>query len=79
MPQTLALAGGSFVFLAVVVVLFFGMVFGLYTRRGSGIDEHPNDGLDGAPGAKQPDAPSGAGTLEGHDDGPDPFATHGTA
>ena len=61
----LALAGGSFIFLAFVVVMFLGVIFGLYTRRGSGIDEHPNDGLDGAPGAKTPDDASGSSALEG--------------
>jgi uncharacterized iron-regulated membrane protein len=35
------LAGGSWIFLTVVVVLFFAVVFGYYTRRGSAINLRP--------------------------------------
>ena len=78
----LALAGGSFIFLAVIVVLFFAVVFGYYTIAGSGINQHPNDGLDGAPGAGGPSEASGMGrnpgnTREDHSVG-DTFSTHGT-
>ena len=37
----LALAGGWFIFLAFVVVLFFAVAFGYYTRRGSAISQTP--------------------------------------
>src|SRR3954466_2256952 len=33
----------------------FGVVFGYFTVRGSGIDNHPSDGRGGAPGSKLPD------------------------
>jgi Thioredoxin len=36
-----ALAGGSWIFLAVVVALFFIVVYSFYTRRGSGISQTP--------------------------------------
>jgi protein-disulfide isomerase len=41
MPFVLALAGGSWIFIGIVVVIFFAVVFGYYTRRGSGINQHP--------------------------------------
>lgn len=37
----LALAGGSLIFLVFIIVFFFAIVFGFYTRKGSGIDQHP--------------------------------------
>jgi hypothetical protein len=37
----LALAGGSLIFAAFLVVLFFVVVYGYYTRRGSGISQTP--------------------------------------
>lgn len=40
----LALAGGSWIFLVFIVVFFFAMVYGFYTRKGSGIDQHPIGG-----------------------------------
>lgn len=68
-----ALAGGSFVFLAIVVLILAGVVFGFYTRRGSGIDEHPSDGSEGAPGAQ------GRSEVSGKDQGDgSAFDTHGT-
>jgi hypothetical protein len=85
MPAPLAvvaLAGGSFTFLTVIVVLFFAVVYGYYTIGGSGINEHPNDGLDGAPGSQGPSQASGMGrspgtTSENHRVG-DTFSTRGT-
>lgn len=68
-----AFANGSFIFVAVVVVIFFAVAFGFYTRRGSGIDEHPSDGLDGAPGAQ------GRSEVSGKDQGESSaLDTHGT-
>ncbi len=47
----IALAGGSLIFLAVIVVLFFAFAYGFYSRRGSGIDQHPiGAGKAGRPG-----------------------------
>jgi len=77
-----ALAGGSFIILGVMIVFFFAVVFGFFTRTGSGIDEHPNDGLDGAPGSEALGHESGTGrssgeTSQDHSVG-DTFSTHGT-
>jgi hypothetical protein len=33
----------------------FGLVFGYFTVRGSGINNHPSDGRGGTPGSKLPD------------------------
>lgn len=78
----IALAGGSWIFLAVVVAFFFAVVYGFYTIKGSGINKHPNDGLDGAPGSHGPSEASGKGrssgdTSDGNSVG-DTFSTHGT-
>jgi protein-disulfide isomerase len=51
----LALAGGSWIFIGVIVVLFFAVVFGYYTRRGSGINQHPYADRNASSG---PEAPS---------------------
>jgi hypothetical protein len=60
---TLALAGGSGIFGAFLVVFFFAVVYALFTRTGSGIEERPYfNRYGGAPGAQ------GAGTVSGHDD-----------
>lgn len=77
-----ALAGGSFIFLGVVVLLFFAVVLGFYTIGGSGITKHPSDGLDGAPGSAGPSEASGKGRSSGtasedHSVG-DTFSSHGT-
>ena len=68
--------------LGFMVVMFFAVVFGFFTIAGSGIDKHPNDGLDGAPGSEGPSEASGIGrspgtTSENHGVG-DTFSTHGT-
>ena len=78
----LALAGGSFIILGVMVVFFFAIVYGFYTIKGSTINAHPNDGLDGAPGSEAPSEGDGKGRSSG-DTGPghsvgDTFSTHGT-
>ena len=44
-----ALAGGTWIFVAVVVALFFIVVFGYYTRTGSGISQTPYRRPDGPP------------------------------
>lgn len=77
-----ALAGGSFIFIGVIVLIFFAVVYGYYTVRGSAIDLHPNDGLDGAPGSAGPGEASGKGrSSEDHGGGISAggdFSTHGT-
>ncbi|HYP49155.1 MAG TPA: hypothetical protein VEQ61_11000 [Thermoleophilaceae bacterium] len=68
-----ALADGSWIFLLVLVLILVGIIFGYYTRTGSGIDQHPSDGLDGAPGAE------GQSELSGRDEGEgSALDTHGT-
>jgi hypothetical protein len=69
----LGAAGGSYIVVGVVVVLIVGLIAGFYTRTGSGIDDHPSDGGDGAPGAKGASEPSGQDQGEGS-----AFSTHGT-
>lgn len=44
-----ALAGGSLIFGAFLVVMFFAVVYGYYTRRGSGISQTPYRRPDGPP------------------------------
>jgi protein-disulfide isomerase len=44
-----ALAGGSLIFVAVVVALFFAVAYGYYTRTGSGISQTPYRRPDGPP------------------------------
>ena len=61
MNPIFALAGGSFIFLGVIIALFFAVIFGYYTYRGSGINAHSNNGLDGAPGSEAPSQASGKG------------------
>ncbi|MFZ0039671.1 MAG: thioredoxin domain-containing protein [Solirubrobacteraceae bacterium] len=41
MEVPFALAGGSWILLAAMVVVFFAVAFGYYTRRGSGINQTP--------------------------------------
>jgi len=63
-------------------LIMFGTVIGFYTRRGSGVNEHPIDDRAGSPGASGPATKSGAGrttdrppsrrTLSGG------FSDHGT-
>ena len=81
-PVVLALAGGSFIILAALIVGFFVVVYSYYTILGSGINMHPSDGLDGAPGSQGPSEASGMGRNSGttsvdHSVG-DTFSTHGT-
>jgi len=55
MVVVIALSGGAWIFLGVVIVMFFGVVIGFYTRRGSGVDLHPYRHVHGgAPGADHP-------------------------
>jgi hypothetical protein len=54
----LALAGGTWIFGAFVVVLFLVLVYGYYTRRGSGISQTPY---------RRPDAPPESPSELSHD------------
>jgi len=52
MTTAFALAGGSWIFLGVVLLFLVGNVIALYTRTGSGINEHAYGKVySGAPGA----------------------------
>lgn len=53
-PLALTLAGGSLIIAAVLVVGFFVVVFGWYTRRGSGINQHPYGDIDRNSGPERP-------------------------
>ena len=56
----MALAGGSFILLAVMLIALVGVIFGYYTRIGSGINPRPyNKIYGGAPGAFGPGDVSG--------------------
>ena len=58
-----ALAEGSGTLAAVLIVMFFGIVWALFTRAGSAISERPYfNQYGGAPGA------TGSGTVSGHDE-----------
>jgi hypothetical protein len=37
------MSGGAWIFLIFIVLLFFALVYGFYTRRGSGINQRPHD------------------------------------
>ncbi len=55
------------------MVILGGVTYGFFTRTGSGIDEHPSDGLDSAPGAQ------GRSEVSGKDQGEaSALNTHGT-
>ena len=77
-----AVAGGTFIVVGVVAAVLVAVAFSYYTYRGSMINAHPNDGLDGAPDAKDPSQASGRGrTPDAHPDEPGTgggFSTHGT-
>lgn len=48
------LAGGAWIFLAFVLLMFFGLVYETYTRLGSGINHHPyNRRYTDSPGARR--------------------------
>ena len=68
----IALAGGSFIFLGVLIVGMFGFIYGFYTRAGSGIDSHPTDSRGESPGAVGKTEASGQDQGESH-----VFSSHG--
>ena len=56
------MAGGSIIFLTFLVIFFFAIAYGYFTRIGSGINPRPYGKLyGGAPGANC------AGEVSGHD------------
>jgi hypothetical protein len=54
----IAVAGGTWIFVAFLVVLFFAFAFGYYTRSGSGISQRP---------FRRPDAPGESPSELAHD------------
>ena len=74
MTYIVAAVDGGMIFLGFMLFLFVAVAFGYYTIRGSGIDAHPSDGLDGAPGSEGPsDVNKGRGSDAGGT-----FSSHGT-
>ena len=49
------MAPGVFIVVAIFVLVVLVLAYGLFTREGSGIEERPWDGSEGAPGAAGPD------------------------
>ncbi|MDQ6730295.1 MAG: hypothetical protein M3022_08330 [Actinomycetota bacterium] len=70
-----ALAGGSLIFIVVRIAILFAVIFGFYTYRGSAIDPHPSDGMDGAQGSDEPSSAAGKGRV--HEEHPDEFSAGG--
>ncbi len=53
--MVIALSGGAWIFLGVVILMLVGVIIGFYTRKGSGMDQHPYRHVHGgAPGADIP-------------------------
>jgi hypothetical protein len=51
----IALSGGAWIFLGVVIAFLIGAIIAMYTRKGSGMDLHPYRHVHGgAPGADTP-------------------------
>jgi hypothetical protein len=78
---TLAAVGGSWIIVAVAVLMLIAVAYGYYSIKGSGISAHPSDGLGGAPGSEAPsDAGKGRGSegadVDGNTGGT--FSSHGT-
>jgi hypothetical protein len=52
--MTFAVSSGSFIFIGIVLLIFVAVALASYSRRGSGISEHPTDGRGEAPRADEP-------------------------
>ncbi len=59
--MTLIASSGSWIVIAVFVLALVGVAVGIFSRSGSGIEDHPlgGDRTDGAPGAEGPSEVSG--------------------
>ena len=58
--MVVAVAGGAWIFLGVVILMVVGVVIGFYTRRGSGVNLHPYRHVHGgAPGSDHPTTDAG--------------------
>ena len=69
------MAGGSLIFLGVIILLLGGVIFGFFTVKGSGIDHHPTDSRGESPGAVGPTEASGRDEGQGEAEA---FSSHGT-
>ena len=79
MLSIFAAVDGSAIMVGFVVLLLVAIAYSYYSIRGSGINTHPSDGLDGAPGSEAPsDAAKGRGAEGKGDTGDGTFSTHGT-
>ena len=58
----------SVIVIAVVVITFFGVAYGLYSRKGSGIEAHPMGSEHGGGGAPGVDRPTADDEYEGQAD-----------
>jgi hypothetical protein len=54
MVPVYAVATGTSIFVGVLIAIVIAFAFSFYTYKGSTINAHPNDGLDGAPGSEDP-------------------------
>jgi hypothetical protein len=69
----LAVASGGWILVVVILLILAGLIYGFYTRSGSGIAEHPIDSREEAAGAEGPSEVSGKDEGEGS-----ALDTHGT-
>jgi hypothetical protein len=53
-PLALTFAEGSLIFVGLVVVTIIVLAFGLFSRRGSGISQHPYGDIDHSSGPESP-------------------------
>jgi hypothetical protein len=66
-----ALAGGSWIFLGVIIFGLYGVVIGIYTIAGSGINQHPYSKVgQNAAGARGPCS------ISGHDESDSTLQLH---
>jgi hypothetical protein len=71
----LAASGGGMIFLVVILVLVVAVAFGYYTRKGSGINQHPQ----GAERSGSPGVGEGASRIANAEDETEgQINTHGT-
>jgi cytochrome b len=72
---TVIASSGGLIVVAVFIVIIVAVAFGIFSRQGSEIDEHPLGGErnDGAPGAEGPGEMSGQ-----NGDASSAFDQHGT-
>lgn len=69
MELQLAFSAWGWVLVGVAILLFLGVAYGLYTRRGSEIEQHPHGRRRGgmAPGAQGPSEVTGRDEGEERD------------